>query len=214
MKEKRGRPAIKPSIRGLIFEYAVNRKQMPRLALAVELKNLIEEMGEIPPSEETMIRHISKARNHPVSPLDSPWSVGCLGKYDIPPEALPKVMFIYEKRLREAEQHFTIREALWIARLHKIIDNPIILERFASGYALRDQTDWILNSPVYTRDFDISVIRYMNGQITAADIVDSPGRIHPLPTWGRGEDEELEKKLRKKGYTLGIELTEKEGGTK
>lgn len=212
MKEKRGRPGIKPHIRKLIYAKAVQNKDIPRLALAVELKNLIKKMGAVPPSEETMIREISKARNHPTSPLDEPWSLGCLAGYDMPPDALPRVMTIYEGCLREEKQHFTIRQALWIARLHKIIDDPIVLRRFAFGYALREWIDWILNSPVYTRGFDIKVIRYMHGRITAADIAKSPHIIDPLPAFGEEEKEELEKKLRTKGYSLGIELTE-EGGT-
>ena len=122
MKGKRGRPAIKPSVRKTIFEKAINRKQLPRLALAVELKNLIEEMGEVPPSEETMVKLISQARNRPVdSPLDNSWSLGCLTQYDIPSEALPIVMNIYNKCLVEDDE-FTIREALWVGRLHKIIE--------------------------------------------------------------------------------------------
>lgn len=155
-----------------------------------------------------------KFENRPpeVEQLDMPWSVGCLAKYDMPPDALPIVMRIYEERLREEEQRFTIREALWIARLHKTIDDPTALEPFASAYALREWLDWILDNPIYTRDLDIAVIRYMNKQLTRDEIIKHPWHIHPLPTWGREEEEELEKKLRKKGYTLGIELTE-EGGT-
>jgi len=209
MKGKRGRPAIKPYIKDLIYAKALQDKNMPRLALAVELRKLIEEMGELPPTEETMMSHISKARNHPVSPLDSPWSIGYLGQYDIPPEALPKVMSIYEKRLRAIKPHFTIREVLWIARLHKTIDDPISLERFAYAYALRDWIDFVLDNPVYTRDLDITLMRYMNGQITAAEIAKHPSIIPPLPTWGREEEEELEKNLRQKRYTLGIELTKR-----
>jgi len=207
MKGKRGRPAIERHIKELIYAKAVQDKNTPRLALAVELKNLIEEMFEVPPSEETMMKLISEARNHPVSELDMLWSVGCLAQYDIPPEALPKVMSIYEKRLGARKPRFTIREVLWIARLHKTIDDPIPLERFAYAYALRDWIDSVLDNPVYTRDLDITLMQYMDGQITAAEIVEHPSTIPPLPTWGREEEEELEKNLRQKGYTLGIELT-------
>lgn len=219
--KKRGRPAIKPYIKGLIASRDFDEQKKPPeertppKVLAYEIHKELIQLGEDrAPKPSTIEKQISKYRNRPVSPLDSRWSVGCLGQYDIPPEALPKVMFIYEQRLRELNQRFTIREALWIARLHKIIDDPFVLEHFASAYALRDWLDWVLDRPIHTRDFDISLIRYINGQITAADIKEFPRRtLHPLPTWGQEEDEEIEKKLRNKGYTLGIELTE-EGGTK
>lgn len=211
-KRERGRPKLKTSIRELICEKAIAHKSLPRLVLAVELRDFIsEKMCEIPPSEEHTMRLISEARNHPESPLDSCWSVGCLEKKDcdIPPEALPVVMFIYEKRLFHGEL-FTIREVLWIARLHKIIDNPTLLEELAHAYAFRELIDWILDNPIYTRDLDITLMRCMDGRITAIDVIEHPYKIHPLPTWGWEEEAELEKKLRKKGYTLGISLTEKE----
>ena len=57
-------------------------------------------------------------------------------------------------------------------------------------------------------------MRYINGQLTAADIKENPRRINPLPTWGWEEEAELEKKLRGKGYSLGISLTEEEAQRK
>ena len=214
-KRGRGRPKIKSNIKELIYIEAVEQKDMPRLALAVKLRSFIEEkMCEIPPSEEYTIKLISDARNHPKSPLDLHWTIGCLGKYDIPPEALPIVRVIYEQRLEERHHRFTIREALWISRLHKIIDDPIVLGHFAYAYALREWVNWILDNPTYTRDLDMTLERYLEGKITASDIKESPCRIHALPTWGYEEEEELEKKLRSKGYSLGISLTEEEAQSK
>ena len=78
-KKGRGRPKIKSNIKELIYIEAVEQKDMPRLALAVKLRSFIEEkMCEIPPSEEYTIKLISDARNHPKSPLDLHWTIGCL----------------------------------------------------------------------------------------------------------------------------------------
>ncbi|MDP2932173.1 MAG: hypothetical protein Q8O05_06750 [Chloroflexota bacterium] len=93
--------------------------------------------------------------------------------------------------------------------LHKTIDDPTLLEHFASAYALRDWLDWILDNPVNTRDFDFDLINY-NKKDRRAEFTKYPGRIHPLPTWEREEEEELEKKLRKKVYSLGVALTQDE----
>ena len=57
--------------------------------------------------------------------LDEPWSLGSLAEYPLPPEAMPLVISIYEKCLLEATSErwlFSIREALWVGRLHKIIE--------------------------------------------------------------------------------------------
>ena len=198
-------PNIPDDWRRYIMEQALRESYKPRMLLADQILKQMQESRDVRnnlPETESIAKLISRARNHPKSPLDEPWSLGCLAEYDIPPDALPIVMLIYENRLAEEEQHFTIREALWIARLYKVIDDPIVLEPFASGYALRDKIDWILSSPVYTRDLDIGVIRYSNKRLTRADIIECPRIIHPLPTWGQEEEEELRMKLKRKGYTL------------
>jgi|TARA_Y100000310_G_scaffold36202_1_gene34103 hypothetical protein len=124
MTTKRGRPKIKPNVKRTIYAKALKEKKTPRLALAVELKHLIEEMGEIPPSEETMIKLISQARNSPASPIDTDWSLASLPEYPISADALPTVMSIYARRILQGDgnEYLTIREALWIARLYKLPD--------------------------------------------------------------------------------------------
>ncbi len=55
--------------------------------------------------------------------LDEPWSLGSLIEYPIPYEALPTVMSIREKcAIQGGDYDLTIREALWIGRLNKIIE--------------------------------------------------------------------------------------------
>ncbi len=124
MAAKRGRPKIKPVVKNTIYSYALKHKDTPRQALAVELRHLIEEMGEIVPSEETMIKLISQRRNHPDSPTDVLWSLGSLPEYPIPIDALPMVMSICVRRIMQYDDDdfLTIREALWVARLYKLIE--------------------------------------------------------------------------------------------
>jgi hypothetical protein len=123
-----GRHPIKPSIKKLIFEKALKDKHTPREALAVELKKLIEEMYETPPSHETMIKLISKARNKPESPLDKPWSTATLDKYPIPAEALPTILKLWVWIAENVGDKFTIREALWASRLYTVIGNIVELQ--------------------------------------------------------------------------------------
>jgi len=73
-----------------------------------------------------------KDRNRPPesTELDEIWSLCYLPKYPIPAEALPLVMSIWDKclvDLRTGEPHFefwhlTVREALWIGRLYKVLE--------------------------------------------------------------------------------------------
>lgn len=124
MKAKRGRPKIKPVVKRTIYSHALKYKNTPRQALAVQLRHLIEEMGEIVPSEETIIKLISQFRNNPESPIDGIWSLGSLSEYPIPTDALPMVMSIWDRRIiqGDTDEYLTIREALWVARLYKLIE--------------------------------------------------------------------------------------------
>lgn len=189
-------PRITPTAKKIIAARAIKDPKSPRQLVALEVQELLDKMGERQLAQETLEKEISKARNRPKSLLDGPWSVGCLSQYDIPPEALPIVMFIYKKRLRDDRPYFTIRKVLWIARLHKLVADPIVLEDMAEAYALREQINWILDSEPETRDLDIGVIAYTEGEI-----IDFMPRMG-LPAWGKEEREELENKLKKKGYKL------------
>lgn len=158
MATKRGRPAIKPHVKKLIYAKARQNKEIPRAALAVELRNLIEEMGEVPLAEETIIKLISQARNHPEHPFDELWSLGSLVEYPIPSEAMPAVMSAYKKALAENGE-LTIREAQWIARFYKIIDPPDLVWDWAWAYATEEWLSNITNTPFDTTKLDLEMVR-------------------------------------------------------
>ena len=114
-------PNIKRTVKRTIAYYAVHERDKPRLTLALELQGLIREMGEVVPSEDTLVKMISKARNRKIEPIDKPWHLGTLGSedhsigsvdYSITPAALPMVVEVKRRYV-----DLTIREALWISRL-------------------------------------------------------------------------------------------------
>lgn len=191
-----------------IMRQAIIESYKPRMLLADEILEQMKQSRDVKdklPERESIGKIISTTRNHPKSPLDEVWSVGCLAQYDIPPEVLPAVLQFYEKRLREEEQHFTIREALWIGRLYKVIDDPIFLERFASAYALRDKIDWILDNPVYTRDFDAHLLDYCNEDRRLAYMATMhafPHFLNPFPASTSEEEAEVKEKLERKGHDI------------
>src|SRR4030065_755843 len=97
-KEKTGRgPKISLEVRRMIIGQAIHdNKNMPRRALAVRLQDLIEKMGEISPTEDTLAKLISEARNQQPSELDQPWSIGACAQYNIPPAIIPVLIRIQE----------------------------------------------------------------------------------------------------------------------
>ena len=104
-------------------------RHMPRRALAVRLQDLIEKMGEISPTEDTLARMISEARNKQPSELDQPWSIGACAQYNIPPDIIPVLIRLQKlkaaRRRRRLAGEITIREARWVARLYPAAE-PLI----------------------------------------------------------------------------------------
>ena len=188
-------PRIKPTVKRVIVWEALKDRNKPRRQLVVELIDIIEGMGEIAPAEETLEKLISRARNHPVSPLDAPFSLASLAEYNIPPEAMPTIIWVYKQMFRESPQHFTIRQALWVARLHSIIESSDVVRGWADTYAFREQVCWILGEPFFTRDIDVSLIQsiYYSRK---------PNRFPGHLAFPFGESEEWEQRLKQKGYTL------------
>ena len=70
--------------------------------------------------------------------MDAPWSVASLVKYPITPEALPAVLRVWAT-LRINKFGFTIREALWAARLYatSIDFETLVSLTFHFGYLER-----------------------------------------------------------------------------
>ncbi len=128
-KQKRLRsPRIKPTIKKIIALRAIRYPTTPRLALANDLRDYIERLGEISPSEETLIKMISDARNKEINPIDSPWHLGIMREpeYGISPEAIPYIFQVKEWCDKNGkETPITVRQAFWIAQFCHIHRNKM-----------------------------------------------------------------------------------------
>jgi hypothetical protein len=123
-------PKIPNEVRQLIISQAIyDSKTMPRRALAVRLQELIERMGEVSPTEDTLARMISEARNKQPNELEKPWSIGACAQYNIPSDVIPVLIKIQKLKAVEDKEgslgEITIREARWIARLYPAAE-PLI----------------------------------------------------------------------------------------
>lgn len=120
-------PKIRPKIQGLIHLRALEEPRLPRDVVALHIRDEIERIGEIPPSEETIVKMVSRERNREPNPLDEPWSLGMLSKYkdDFPPEIVPVLIEIEKLQMHSdyeaPKDKLTIRHAQWIAHLYHLI---------------------------------------------------------------------------------------------
>ena len=160
-KEKRQRaPRIKPTVKRLIAEEATRYPNKPRLALAIDLRDSIGRMGEISPSEETLVKMISGARRNKDDLLDIPWHLGTLEDNPLSPEAIRHVLLLQGWVKTNNEQPLTIRRVLWASRLYPVVCHKKIKEQdlqnlwcISGGYAWYERICKISDT-----DFDTTVL--------------------------------------------------------
>lgn len=114
--------------------------------------------------ELTKIRANLDKRPPEVKELDKPFSLGTLVKYPIPPEALPTVLEAWA-HYRKGTTNFTIREALWFARLsgalslfEKVGDKDRSLANLVIWYAIRESAYEAIGEDIDTTDLDTGVL--------------------------------------------------------
>ena len=174
MKGKPGtRATIPPGSRAHIEARAVEHPYIQRKELAKKLQNELEEMGYDMPKLEVLERMISKHRNDPIDPKDKPFCLcpGALVKYPIHPEALPMVLRVWAKCLEEekpdkdgfsSKMTFTIRDALWVARLselYSLFNDPEAIWSYAFRYSVRERAYEAIGEAIDTTDLDAELLK-------------------------------------------------------
>jgi hypothetical protein len=167
MGRNEGSKTIIPTVKRLIISEALENRQKPRRALAVELATKIERMGEIVPSEETIERLISKARNHD-DPRDKPWSTASMADKDctIPAEALPSILELWVwARENHWSHEFTIRQAQWAARFYTVTKDMRTLLTLSRERAFEEAACDISGTAIDNpHHLDLWIFSHMTGQ--------------------------------------------------
>ena len=101
------------------------------------------------------LKKIRAEREKGPLPIDGPWSIGRLAEDNIPAGAVSKVLEI--QSIRANHEPLTIREAVWIGRLHTVTDEIMELAVWAAMYADRDRLCDIANLEKDTSDLDSTV---------------------------------------------------------
>ena len=148
MTRTKGASNISPTVATLIKEMAVDQKKKDRGVLAIELTELLNRQGELPPARDTIEKMISEARNHS-DPLDGRWSLATSRnrEFSLPPESIPTVLKVFVEHTNKFGKPFTIRQAMWVARLYILIKDPEELAKTAIQYAGAERIGALLGNP-------------------------------------------------------------------
>jgi hypothetical protein len=193
-KEKTGRgPKISLEVRRLIIGQAIHdNKNMPRRALAVRLQELIEKMGEISPTEDTLARIISEARNQQPSELDQPWHIGICTQHDIPPSIIPELFKLqkFKASRKKEDSSLTIREAQWATRLFpaaQSVVNKLFTDEYGqqalfsiivSCYVQREKVSLQMDEP-YPNTTDLDSLFFANSDALNNDSLEKWWSVFP-----------------------------------
>jgi hypothetical protein len=159
-------PRIGKEVRLMIAGTATTQRNTPRDDLAKELQERIGKLGYPVPDHETLKKMISKARNKlSPGPGDKPWHLGCLSSkdlgIDIPPSAIPAVVYVWKLTLTGAGSPLTIGQAKWVARLHSLETGgpitPLGLYYWAALYDERERASEATGISLDTSDLDAAL---------------------------------------------------------
>jgi hypothetical protein len=120
-RKSNARPkALKPIVRSLIAKRAVENPTEDRRILAFDLIEEIKQLGEVPPTDETLIKYISEFRNKYID--DKPWTTASLELDLVGSEAIPLLIALQVQRKTFLSKPLTVREAKWFSRLYGFKD--------------------------------------------------------------------------------------------
>jgi hypothetical protein len=135
------------------------KERTPRKILADEIQRELIEKRANPPAIGTLEKRIS-FYSSPKQPFDELWSLASLAEHPLPAEAMPVVLAAYRKTLATlgGSDELTVREAEWIARLYKVIDDPDLVRDWAWLYALAEWSAKVTGQPFITEEFDVELL--------------------------------------------------------
>ena len=183
----RGSQITKDVRRLIISQAAHDARNMPRWTLATRLKEMIEKLGYKPPTDETLVKMISEARNKQPREIEKPWSIGACSYYNIPHDLIPLLIKIQKLKAeygdnKDVSTVLTVREARWMARLYNVAE-PLIrdlpdakesgllwLDFIASSYIQRERVSEQMNEQ-YPDTTDLDMLYFHSDDFLSDDVL-------------------------------------------
>ena len=161
-------PRITDGIRWVIARIYLEHPDWRAKEVRMELSTwLCKENPELNPDwpglstvqkELTKIRENDKERPSKSKGLDNPWSIGALVEYDIPAQAIPTVLRVGVEMADIMKRPLSIREAMWVGRLHSLTQDINTLIIWAATYAIHESLCEFTGTKLDTSDNDTLIL--------------------------------------------------------
>lgn len=172
-------PKMSNSVKDLILNESLRDRNNPRRALAADLQHTIRRMGEPVPSEDTLVKMISKYRVMSEDDLDKPWSIAKSSEYDLPAESTAALLKAW-RYCQAMGKPFSIRQAKWATYLSPIISNTIDLADWSEHYSNFEKGYKLRGLKFTSLDLDAALIMSYNENAAAT----LTGKVIPIPLTG------------------------------
>ncbi len=130
IKQKRGRPRVSTVVWSLICDEVWHHPEETRKALAAEIERKLKLKGEASPTQQTLLKMITKARYSESSPEDYLWHLDAFDKYPVPADVLPIILEIQ----KHIDKNLSIRLVKWLTRLYVVLRERKFLKGNESLY--------------------------------------------------------------------------------
>ncbi len=172
-------PRMSKTVIHLITQESINHPKKDRRLLATEIQDKISRICEPVPTEETIMKMISKTRNQPRDTLDISWTLAESVNRDFPSEATPALLRAW-KHCLALEIPFTIRMAKWASYLSTVIPDTATLVLYAHHYSTRERVYQLIGEEFDSTGLDAALTMDFSEYLTMSLLA----KIYPLRVAG------------------------------
>ncbi|MDG7041498.1 MAG: hypothetical protein JRN22_00400 [Nitrososphaerota archaeon] len=188
-------------------------------ALEIQLKNEEYINPKIPKKRKTQeiikpLRDNYQAMSSEAKKQDSPWNMAAFKYFEIPAEALPFVLKVWQYARRDNEE-LTIRDVRWVSRLYALFPNDInTLKRVAKFYAEEELIDELASVSFWLdRSEGVKYLLREAGLLTAPDLISDENKIlmgsNQPKTLSEAKRKHAETMAKSRGKLTGIQKEDK-----
>ena len=141
-------------------------------------------------SQSAIIKHLTEVNRGIKTPseLEKPWNLGMSNRYPVPPDALPVLLDILASdNIPKEDEGVTVRQALWIGRLYRIVHKSELLYTIVRHYAFWERVCEISNIDFDSAEYDRILTRpdelaaYMQDRLSMDISSHSQKRVEQAP---------------------------------
>ncbi|HEY33142.1 MAG TPA: hypothetical protein G4O10_08570 [Dehalococcoidia bacterium] len=150
-------PIITEEVKSLIASVYLKHKKWYAWEIQGEVNRILKGDGPGISAVQKQLTKLRKADEESDKLLEEPWDNGAMTRYSIPPEALPDIMRVWKQQLNWFNT-FTVRQAIWVARLYRLIpDDSVLLASWSELYAITEHASNLAGVKLSTEVFDAAL---------------------------------------------------------